>query len=247
MRPRAAAAARRAAQIPVVATPSKAPPTETVEIVPWEEAPQGSDEWHRLRLGMPTASVFGTIMAQGTDGERSLTRTKLLYRLAGEILTGEVSESYQNDAMRRGNDMEPEAISDFEFTHSTEVERVSFVRLRIVDKLFGERIVGCSPDGFVGKDRVVEVKTMRPDLLIALLESGKPFPPEHRAQCQGTLWITGRRLCTLKIFYRGFPVSPEYVIERDEAYIAEIKREVEIFQFDLKRLIDRMRKRGGLK
>lgn len=239
--------ARPVPAMPVVATPPKPIPTETVEVVPWEDAPQGSQEWHQMRLGMPTASEFGTIMAHGVNGGRSETRQKLLYRLAGELLTQEVAESYVNDAMRRGNEMEPEAISDFEFTNSVSVERVSFVRRKISDKLFGERVVGCSPDGFVGDHGVVEVKTMRPDKLIDLIESGKPFPSEHRAQCQGTLWVTGRRVCILKIFYRGFPVSPEYKVERDDHYIDQIKQAVEVFQYDLKQLVDRMRKRGGLK
>ena len=63
---------------------------------------QGTDEWRRARAGLPTASCFGTIIAKGRDGGDSKTRQSLLYSLAGEIITGEPSETYQSAAMARG-------------------------------------------------------------------------------------------------------------------------------------------------
>ena len=233
--------ARRAfpAAPPVVAAPRE----DTVEFLDVE---QGSEDWLRLRLGIPTASNFGTIMASGAGGGRSETRTKLLYRMAGEILTGQLAETYQNAAMLRGNEMEDEACADYEFTHACETERCGFVRRTIHHSLFGDRFVGASPDRLVGADRILEVKTMKPELLIDLVEGQRPFPSEHRAQCQGSLWVTGRKFCDLKIFYRGMPYSPVYTVERDEAYISTIKQAIEVFQYDLRQVVARQRKLGGL-
>src|SRR5687768_10326674 len=63
---------------------------------------QGSDAWRGLRLGMPTASRFADILAQG----KGLTRRKYLYELAGEIMTGETNETFNSMHMERGKLME---------------------------------------------------------------------------------------------------------------------------------------------
>jgi YqaJ-like recombinase protein len=224
----AAAAAR--------ATPlNQAGEVEVLDVV------QGTDEWLMARLGMPTASVFSTIMADGRDGGESLGRRKLLYQLAGELLTGEVAEAFTNAAMLRGKEMEPEACDHYAFTRDVELERVGFV-VRTLPR--GQR-VGCSPDRFVvGQDKVLETKTMRPDLLIELAQRGT-FPTEHRAQCHGTLWITGRSICDLMIFYRNMPVSPTFTVERDELYIRQIAEQVEVFAYELKKVVEQMRNMGG--
>ena len=57
---------------------------------------QGGEEWLRLRLGIPTASVFKTLMVKT---EVKVGRTTLLYKLAGERLTGEPMENFSNAAM----------------------------------------------------------------------------------------------------------------------------------------------------
>lgn len=198
---------------------------------------QRSDAWFQLRLGIPTASNFAKIMAQS---EERVGRTDYMEKLAGEILTGEPMETFSNAHMQRGIDMEPEARAHHEFTREVELTPVGFVRRTLP----GGRLVGCSPDSFIGTDRVLEVKTMAPHLMIRLARNGR-FPTEHRAQCQGTLWVTGRSVCDLKIFYRGMPISPTFSIERDEAYIRTIAEAVEVFDYELRKLVEQIRNMGG--
>lgn len=221
----------------------KPPEEDIIEII--DDVEQGSLEWHEHRRGIATASVFSTIMASGKDGGDSLGRTKLLRTLAGERITGEVSESYSNAAMDRGKRMEAEARSHFELTHGfAECRQVGFVRRTISNPLGNDWIVGCSPDSLIGNDGLLEIKTMAPHLLIELLERGR-FPSEHKAQCHGSLWVTGRKFCILKIYYRGMPVSPEFRIERDDVYIQEIKNAVETFEWEVAQLEARIRKWGA--
>lgn len=229
---------------PTKLAPSKAKVTvvPVADVVETFDCEQGSEEWYRLRLGICTASNFATIMATGADGE-SKTRKKLLYQMAGEILTNEPAENYSNQYMQRGKDMEQEARSFYAFTRGVEVEQVGFVRRVMKDALYGERVVGASPDSLVGADKVLEIKTMAPHLLIDLLESGR-FPTEHRAQCQGSLWVTGRSVCHLLIFYRGMPVAPTFTVERDDVYIRKIQDAVEAFQYELGKLVERTKARG---
>lgn len=229
------------------AGPAKAgaakPPVEAVEYFSEEEFPQGSEEWFRLRLGVPTASNFKAIMARS---EEARMRTKLLRRMAGEIITGKLAESFKDDAMQRGNDMEAEARKQFAFAPNLEVERVGFVRRTLANG----RFVGCSPDSlFTRTDKrgvirgVLEIKTMIPELMIEMSDTGR-FPTEHRAQCYGSLWVTGLEVCELRIFYSGMPYTLEFEMEREENFIREIAEAVEVFDYDLRKLVERERNKG---
>lgn len=201
---------------------------------------QGGEEWLRLRIGLPTASVFGAIMAEG-EGKM---RRKLLYQLAGEILSGEPAETYTNSFMQRGKEMEIEAREWYERTQFADLIRVGFVRRTVRNPLGNEFIVGCSPDGFIDNHGVLEIKTLAPHLLIELADRGT-FPSEHKYQCHGSLWVTGRSFVDLICFYRGMPITPKFRIERDEQTIKEIARAVEIFSWELQKLVERIRVKGA--
>ena len=86
---------------------------------------------------------------------------------------------------------------------------------------------GASPDSLIGADGLVEIKTKLPHLQIEVLLANR-LPPEHVAQCQGQLWISGRAWVDFVSYWPGLPlfVHREY---RDETYIATIA--VEIAEF----------------
>lgn len=219
---------------------AKKPVPPAVEFFP--EVEQQSQEWLELRLGTPTASRFSTIMASGEDGDDSKTRTKYLYQLAGEILTGVPAEGkIITAAMQRGNDMEPEARVLYERTNLVTVERVGFVRRKLPLGAW----VGCSPDGLIGKRKALEIKTMAPDLMIALLEKGSRLPSKWRAQVHGTMWVGGFEECDLQLYYRGMPEAPKFTLMRDETFIKQISDAVEVFEYDLRQIVARRRGMGG--
>src|SRR6185503_15969852 len=89
---------------------------------------QGTPEWFQARLGIPTASEFDTVLATGRGGGESKTRRTYLYKLAGEILTGEPMYSFQNDHMQRGKEMESEARDMYVFLSDHELRQVGFIR-----------------------------------------------------------------------------------------------------------------------
>lgn len=213
------------------------PAADAVEIM--ADIEQGSPEWFRLHIGVPSASNFATIMASGIDGGDSKTRAKLMRRMAGEIITGEPAENYSNAYMDRGNAMESEARHHYAFTRNVELTQVGFVR-RTTSR---GRVVGCSPDSLFGDHGVLEIKTMMPELMIELFETGR-FPTQHRAQTQGSLWVTGRDLCDLVIFYRGMP-DMSFRVERDEVYIKKIAEAVEVFDYELRKMVEKLRSMGS--
>lgn len=214
-------------------SPQRAPvPPDGPQFVPCE---QGDDDWRMARLGILTASEFGAVMAQSDE---RVARTRVLHRLAGERLSGEPSEEWSNRHMERGRRMEPIARARYEKVKGVEVARVGFIK-----NFSGLRHCGCSPDGLVDFHKGIEIKSELPELLIPRLLRGASVPGEHIAQVQGNMWISDREAWDLMIFWPGLP---DFIVEvpRNDRYIAELDRQVQIFNFDLQTLIERLRKMG---
>lgn len=203
----------------------------TIEII---DCSQGSEEWARARLGIPTASEFAAVMAKGRGGADSKTRQTYLYKLAGEILTGQPMESFTSLHMERGKLMEDEARSVYEFTTDKVCRRIGFVRN-------GRK--GASPDSLVDTDGLVEIKTKLPHLMVETLLRGD-FPPEHKAQCQGQLWVTGRAWIDIAVYWPGLPMFITRAT-RDEVFIGELSDAVEAFNCELDLIVDRVRSYGN--
>lgn len=200
---------------------------QPLEIIDCE---QGSPQWHAARAGCVTASEFDTVLAQGKGGAPSKTRQTYLYKLAGEILTGEVVDSYTNAHMERGKVMEDEARSYYQFLTDVEVQRVGFLKR-------GQ--VGCSPDGLIDANGMHEIKTKLPHLHIAVLLADQ-LPPEHRAQCQGALWVAEREWIDFQSYW---PKLPPFIkrVYRDEVYIADLAKAVDVFLDELNNLVHKLR------
>ncbi|MGR9384875.1 lambda exonuclease family protein [Rhizobium leguminosarum] len=197
-----------------------------IEIIDCE---QNSPEWYQARCGVPTVSNFATIMAKG-EGK---TRRTYLLKLAGEILTGEPSEGYTNSHMERGHELEPVARLQYEFMTDQDLTQVGFVR---------NGPVGASPDCLIGDDGIGEFKTKLPHLLIEVLLKDQ-FPPEHKAQCQGALWVCEREWVDIVCYWPKMPLFVKRAY-RDEAYIAQIADEVSKFRIELADIVERIRRYG---
>lgn len=201
----------------------------SVEII---DCAQGSDEWFRARLGLPTASMFGAILAKG-EGK---TRRSYMLKLAAEIITDELGENFTTPAMERGKIMEDEARSMYAFAAEAELVQVGFIR---------NGPVGWSPDSLIGTEGALEIKTQRADLLIDTILKDE-FPPEHKAQCQGGLWVGEREWIDLCVYW---PKMPTFIkrIHRDETYIKTLAGEVDRFRGELAALVEQIRSYGDLK
>lgn len=200
------------------------------------ECEQGSADWFRARAGMPTASEFSTVMAKGRDGGDSKTRRTYMLKLAGEILTGEPMENYTNAHMERGKIMEDEARDLYSFMADCDPLRVGFI-------VNGPK--GCSPDSLIGDKGMVEIKTQLPHLLIETLLKGE-FPSEHKAQCQGGLWVADREWIDIAVYWPKLPLFVKRAY-RDEAYIAQMAKAIDQFNAELAETVDRIRSLGQRK
>lgn len=191
---------------------------------------QGTEDWFRARMGIPTASEFSTVMAKGIKGGESKTRRTYMLRLAGEILTGEPAETYSNGHMERGKVMEAEAREHYAFITCVEPEQVGFIRN-------GEK--GCSPDSLVGDVGMLEIKTALPHILIDKLLRDD-FPPEHKAQTQGALWVAEREWIDLVVYWPKLPLFSKRAY-RDETYIKTMADAVNQFNTELAEIVGKLR------
>jgi hypothetical protein len=204
----------------------------TVEII---ECPQGSEEWFRARMGMPTASMFADILASGKGGGESKMRRTYLMKLAGEILTGEPMDNYSNAHMERGKAMEGEARNFYSFMHDAEPKQIGFIRN-------GSK--GCSPDSLIGDSGVLEIKTALPHILIDKLCRADTFPSEHYAQTQGELWVSEREWVDLAIYWPRLPLFVKRA-HRDEKFIAKLAEAVDRFNDELAATVQHIRSYGN--
>jgi hypothetical protein len=189
---------------------------------------QGSPEWFACRLGIPTASQFSTLMMSGRGGGDSKTRRTYMLKLAGELLTGEPMDNFSNRHMERGNEMEPEARDFYAFQMDVDPQLVGFIR---------NGDCGASPDSLIGNDGMLEIKTKLPHILLDLLLKDE-FPSEHKAQCQGQLWVAEREWVDLVCYW---PKMPKFIkrVYRDEPFIKQISDAVDQFNSELAEIIAR--------
>lgn len=194
---------------------------------------QNSEAWKRARMGIATASSFKTVMASGRSGAESLTRKKYLMQLAGEILTGEPMENYSNSAMDRGHAMEAEARNYYSFIADVEPEQVGFIRN-------GRK--GASPDSLIGSDGLLEIKTACPHILIELVLKDD-FPPEHKAQVQGQLWVSEREWTDLIVYWPNLPPLVKRQM-RDDNYIRTLAAALNQFNDELDAIVQKVKSHG---
>lgn len=194
---------------------------------------QGSPEWHQLRAGIPTASEFATVRANGRGGEESKTRRKLLLEKAGEILTGTPSISYSNWYMENGKAKEAEARDLYAEYHVLTADQIGFIK---------NGRAGCSPDALIGENGLLEIKTALPHLLLDILLR-QEFPPQYKAQCQGALWIAEREWIDLAIYWPGLPLFVKRAY-RDQGYIANLVGAVAVFNAELDEIVEKVKRIG---
>jgi len=191
---------------------------------------QGSEEWFRCRLGIPTASEFKSILAKG-EGK---TRRTYMLKLAGERLTGEPAEAFTNAHTERGRVMEGEARRLYEFLNDAELQHVGFVR---------NGNIGCSPDSLIGHGGVLEIKTKLPHLQIEVLIADQ-LPPEHKPQVQGHLLVCERDFVDFASYWPKIPLFRKR-IGRDEPYIRMLKSEIDRFNDELDALTEKLVRAGA--
>ena len=197
----------------------------------YRELEQGSEEWLQARCGLLTASTIGrlitpTLKVADNDTSRTLTHT-----LAAERITGHVEYVHPTFDMQRGSDDEPYARDAYRENRAP-VEEVGFIVRKTEDYA-----LGYSPDGLVGTDGLIEIKSRKPHAHLALLLNGG-IPHGHMAQMQTGMYVAGREWCEYIGYSAGLPLHIER-IHADTAWFTAIDTAARAFETNIADIITR--------
>lgn len=168
---------------------------------------QRDEEWFAKRAGAFTASRSGDLMAKTRTGPAA-ARRNLITLLAVERLTGQCVETYQNAAMARGIEMEPEARDAYSFETGSAVDQVDFIQHPTIPRC------GCSPDGLVGSDGMVELKCPTSMTVHYEALTGDAHADQYRWQLQHQLMVAGREWVDIASYHPSFPPGLQLAVKR---------------------------------
>lgn len=197
---------------------------------------QRTEEWFQARCGRVTASRFKDVLAVTKSGP-SQKRKDYLVEIVTERLTGQPVLIPQNYAMKWGQDHEDEAKISYSFLHDVEIVESAFIPHE-------KMMAGCSPDGLISLAGGLEIKCPA-NSTVHMNTWLSGMPPEHMAQVQGCMWITGREWWEFLSYDPRMPSHLQlYVqrIDRDQDYIDRLEAEIWRFLDEADQLINKLPK-----
>lgn len=200
---------------------------------------QRTDDWFNDRLGKVTASCVAKVMAKLKSGAPGADRQNYKAQLVTERLTGKPTESFQNAAMLRGIELEPQARAMYSFATGHDVTEIGFVGHPVIE------MAGASPDGLCGSTGLVEIKCCGAARHIEVLTGDNP-EDRYIKQIQFQMACTGRDWCDLAYFNPDLPEEMQLKvlrIERDAAAIEEMESEIVAFLAEVDSTVAELRAR----
>lgn len=143
------------------------------------------------------------------------TARGLALLLAAERITGWTDPTFISDDMLRGVNDEPIARAKYAECYAP-VDECGFM----VEGKWGFQI-GYSPDGVVGGDGLIEVKSRRAKVQLATILADE-VPAENMAQLQCGLLVSGREWIDYVSYCGGMPLWPKRVYPQQEWFDAII-------------------------
>ena len=182
---------------------------------------QGSEDWLNIRIGKFTGSNFYKFFNGSKETE--------LWKKAAERVTGLRNDSaiFSNKHIERGHELEEEARLMYELINQCNVEEVGFIELN--------QDVGCSPDGLVNDDGMIEIKCRDNHLFLKTKTIG--CSKAEIMQMQFNLYVTDRQWCDYICYNPNFkdPIF-QHRIERVEEIIDMIKIKIDEVNEKIKKI-----------
>lgn len=203
---------------------------------------QGSEAWHRIRIGRVTASRIADVIARTKSGW-STSRANYAAEIIAERLTGEEAASYVSAPMQWGLDKEPEARSAYEFRKDVGVTLVGFAFHPTI------KDTGASPDGYVAQDGSIQIKCPLTATHLDTLQ-GQPISERYITQIQWEMACSGRKWCDFVSYDPRLPEALRLFIKRvprDNVLIADLEKCVTAFLAEINDRIRDLSKTYGVK
>lgn len=193
---------------------------------------QGTPAWLEARCGIVTASMIGNLITPTLKVANNETSRGIIETLLAERLTGRSESLAQTRDMQRGTLSEPYARDIYAEHYNVDVQEIGFYRR---DEP-GWRL-GYSPDGVVGDDGLIEIKSPRAKGHLRTILADEVTNHQYMAQCQTGLYVTGRQWIDYVSYSAGLPL---YVtrITPDPAWFAAIEETMQATETQLETVTD---------
>lgn len=177
---------------------------------------QGTDEWHKIRMGKIGGSESEPLSVKGkSDNGLGVSVYKLMHKKIFEIVKKESPDSsFISEAMYRGMDLEPFARNEYEINSFKKVDECGYIYNS------NYKYAGYSPDGLVGNDGIIEIKCpLHTEYIRSICE--KTIPKNYYAQMQWGLLLSNRKYCDYVVYNPDFDLKKIQVqrVDRDEELI----------------------------
>lgn len=199
-----------------------------------ESAPQGSDAWFKLKLGVLSASNIHHIIPSKRGGYK-VGRQTYMYQLVGQVCTGQ-HEDIGSAAMDWGNTNEDAARATFEMLHDTELTELPFI---FKDDSFRE---GASPDAVDQWGSGVEIKCPYSTKNHIAFAADEVIKPEYQWQIQYTMRVTDAgswHFCSFDPRMKKNPLAVK-IVERDEEMQSVLSEEVPKFIEEYDQMLNKL-------
>lgn len=207
---------------------------------------QGSPEWKAARAAKVTASrakdardYKQPTAAQKKEGLTKGEPSSKLIAYASQVAVERIAQkpmdmTFENWQMREGHVQEPVARAAYEAATGNLVEEVGAIVTDDDSFLY-------SPDGLVGDDGLLEIKTLfSPERIINIVADGDI--QDFIDQCMFGLWLTGRKWIDLVIWCPALEHMDIKRIERDENAIELLEEDLLEFAKIVRRYESKLRK-----
>lgn len=191
-----------------------------METFSYHNVEQNTDEWLNLRCGLLTSSSIKTVMANYGKAFSDPAK-KLALNIATQQLTGKIDQSgFTNEHTERGHEQEPIARRLYEEYFFCDVQDGGF---------FSSDFLGCSPDGLVCDNGLIEIKSVLGYAHYQNLKRGG-IDPAYKWQCIANVMFTGRQWIDFISYSADFPDDKQLFVCR--RYAKDMKDEFE--QIDIR-------------
>ena len=196
---------------------------------------QRTGEWFASRAGCVTASKVDSIVSPTGQPRKTEGRQNYLHDLVVERITGAPTETYLSAAMERGNELEYEARRWYEIATGNKVVECGFV--------YGDETQrwGCSPDGLIAPDRLLEIKCPEARRHVRTLLENR-VPAHNVMQVQFQLYTLGVASLDFESYWPGVDLRTGlWVVEPDDKLHAAFREFVPEFIEELDAAVDLVR------
>lgn len=196
---------------------------------------QGTPEWFRARMGIPTASNFHLICTPA-KGDYSKSARGYQFRLLAERLLKAPTGSVEGQQwMERGKELEPMAAAKYEFVYETETVPVGFITT-------DDGLIGASPDRLIkGQAAGLEIKCPAPPTHLEYLFDGPGA--DYLPQVQGQLLVAEFERVEFFSYHDRMPHAL-FLTHRDEDYIKKLRGHLDRFNAEMFDLCEKAKTLG---